>query len=269
LLYGLSAALLVLLVFTSHIATYKIVWLSARSLGPAVVLVGVALLWRKTGPQEGEREGELCSFLLMALASMVALVQYNFSAPIYFCYVAPFVALTAAALVRGWSPGWLPVHAAVAIFYLAFAALRMNPAYIFNLGNRPDRYVADGRLDMRRGGGLRVPKAEADSFNGLVARIRDLSRGEDLWVGPDAPEVYFLAEKKNPTRFFYAFQDRDYGDWRKILRRIDSRRVRLVALQKVPGFSRQYSVSMMEEFAVRFPESADYGLFLLRWRVGP
>ncbi|HEY7862666.1 MAG TPA: hypothetical protein VIE39_03350, partial [Thermoanaerobaculia bacterium] len=260
-----AAGLLALAPILLGPAAYKVEWLSARSLAPAVVLVGGALLWRTARDVPREREVEV--FLFLALAGMVSLVQVPFSAPIYFCYVAPLVALAAAAVAGGWSRPLAVLHAGVGLFYLVFAVYRMNPGYLFQLGERPQAYVADARLTMPRGQ-LIVPKAEADLYNALVAAIRTRSRGNDLWAGPDCPEIYFLAERRNPERWFYGFQNPLYRDDAALLRRLDEPRFRVLVIQHHPGFSARYSPGLREEMARRFPGSAEFGGFTLRWRDG-
>src|SRR5262249_49981694 len=129
-------------------------------------------------------------------AALLALLQFPFAAPIYFCYAAPLVALALAALVP---PRARPTHAVLAAFYLAFALWRLNPGYIWTLGVRPDRYGPLARMDAPRAG-LRVPVEDARTYAALAAQVRSRSRGEFIYAAPDCPEVYYLSAKRNPTR---------------------------------------------------------------------
>jgi hypothetical protein len=262
-----AAGVLALVPIVMSSSWYPTVWLSARSLAPAVVLVGGALLWRTARHHDVPRHAELCAFLLLALAALVSLVQYPFSGAIYFCYVAPLVALAAAALVNAWSRPLAILHAGVGLFYLVFALLRMNSGYLDTLGEREATYRADARLTMPRGR-LRVPRSEADTYNALVEAIREKSRGDDLWVGPDCPELYFLADRRNPDRWFYGFQDPLYRDDAALLRRLESPRFRVIVIQNHPSFSARYTPALLGELARRFPSSAEFGDFTLRWKDG-
>src|SRR5206468_6712895 len=96
-LVALFGATVLAFVMTTPIV-HRSVWYSAHNLLPLFTLVGTAILWRH---READRERPLLRQQLVAVLSAAALftlVQFPFTVPIYFCYVAPLVILTAVAL---------------------------------------------------------------------------------------------------------------------------------------------------------------------------
>ena len=103
---GFLAVLCGLLLFLgSSWQVYPRVWFSMRSLIPVVTLCGIAVLWAAaqskgaTGgvpPSHSARAPglrELQLFTFLSITGFAGLVQFPFTAPIYFLYVAPLVAL--------------------------------------------------------------------------------------------------------------------------------------------------------------------------------
>ena len=71
--------------------------------------------------------------LVIFVAATASLVQYPFPAPIYFCYVAPLVALAAAAVfTNGRAPH--PIASLLLVFYVLFAVFRLAPGFIYRMG---------------------------------------------------------------------------------------------------------------------------------------
>ena len=87
-----AAVLLAILVGSRDIAgLYAVTWLSLRSLGPIAVIAGAVLLARGRAhavrtPADRERVA-----LVLWTAALMSLLQFPFAAPIYYCYVAPFI----------------------------------------------------------------------------------------------------------------------------------------------------------------------------------
>ena len=109
---GFLALLCGLLLFLgSNWRVYPRVWFSMRSLIPVVTLCGIAVLWA-AARSKGARGGvppshsarapglrELQLFTFLSVTGFAGLVQFPFTAPIYFLYVAPLVALSVLAVV--------------------------------------------------------------------------------------------------------------------------------------------------------------------------
>ena len=87
-----------LLLSTAALVGYLTMWYATTSLLPVGVLLGVAALARHA--HRGGRARQSPVFLLLALTAFVALVQFPFGAPVYFCFVAPLGVLAWLAMFR-------------------------------------------------------------------------------------------------------------------------------------------------------------------------
>lgn len=262
---GIPIALAALLVLAFVPAVYKAIWLSARSAAPLATLVGCIALARPRERSEASDRVRQRLFLLLCLAALVSLVQFPFAAPIYFCYVAPIAFLAVTSLVTLDPRAPRALHAKVAAFYLLFGVVFLNSGYVSNLGFRYERYVADGRLAVERGG-LRVPAADAKEYGALVAAIGARDPGPEIYAGPDCPEVYFLSGRRNPTRSFFEFIGPFGSDPEALLPLLDARGIRLVVLNRSPGFTARPNLAFSVALKPRYPNRAFIGDFLLMWR---
>ena len=85
--------------------------------------------------------------LVIFVAATASLVQYPFPAPVYFCYVAPLVALAAAAVFTANGRAFHPVASLLLVFYVLFAAFRLAPGFIYRMGRSyraGDAEIGDG-----------------------------------------------------------------------------------------------------------------------------
>ena len=99
-----------------------------------------------------------------------------------------------------------------------------------------DRYAAHPDLlplGLERGG-LRVAETEAQEFHLLIERIQERAAGEYIYATPDSPVVYFLAEKRNPTRTFYDLMDVSEGRIERIVEALDRHRINVVVINAGP-----------------------------------
>lgn len=275
--FGIIVAVLLALalVFSTRERVYKYIWYSARSLPVVVAVAGCWTVGRffatETDQQPRDRQaenpGELSPqrlqevFLLLATSAQLSLIQFPFSAPIYFCYVAPLVALALAAVARK-GPGI--VHLPFLVFYLFFGVLRMNPSYIWDLGvrYRPYRPLAHLRLER---GGLRVPEQDRDEYETLAAVIERRGGGSRfLYATPDCPEVYFLSGKSNPTRVLFEFLGEPLKP-EAMLALLDERAVSVVVINRRPSFSGRVRAEVRTALEKRYPFSQMIGRFDVRW----
>jgi hypothetical protein len=262
----LALPLAVALFLASSPETYRTIWNSARPLAVAAVLVGCGFLIRSTeSPALTDRKQQEI-FLLICVTAMVSLVQFPFSAPIYFCYVAPLVGLAVAAIIFAQPAAPRLLHLCVLIFYLLFAVIWANRGYVFQLGMRYAAYDAETPLSLERAG-LRIPRADAEVYESLIAGIREKGGGHEMYAGPDCPEVYFLSGYRNPTRFFVDFQGDLYDRPNEILRLLEEKESSVVVLNRSPSFSRPHSAMFLAAIRERFPHSREIGKFTLFWRA--
>jgi Dolichyl-phosphate-mannose-protein mannosyltransferase len=257
------AAALVLAAARDHPGLYQIAWGSAAMLIPIVVAASAVILWRRL-PTAGLRDQQIA--VLMAVLSMCALVQFPFAAPIYFCYVAPLAILALTSLVGATGRGSASLLTVIVGFYFCFAVWEMTPGYIYSLGQRytPDAQLY--RLALDRAGGLLVEHEAASSYEEVVRVVREHAGGPDIWAGPDCPEIYFLSGLRNPTRILFDFFDATPDRERSLLRLLDARDIRAIAVNRDPSFSKPIEAPLAMELAARFPESRAIGRFDVRWR---
>jgi hypothetical protein len=100
------------------------VWVSAATAIPVTTLIGVFLLLR--GARQGQAKQTSQLMLLIAVAGLCSVVQFPFSAPVYFCCVVPLANI----VCEGRRLLLLPL----AGFYLAFVLILILPNKIYSRG---------------------------------------------------------------------------------------------------------------------------------------
>jgi hypothetical protein len=244
---------------------YRLVWYGARGALPVLVLLGVVALRRATADDAESRLRRSRTMLVLSTAAIFTVVQFPFSVPIYFCYVAPLVILLAAA-VLGYAPPMAPaVPRALTIFFLAFAVLRMNTSELFGMGVLYRPYPLTASLGLPRGD-LEIPVHEVEMYRVAVTTLQAHARGGYTWASPDCPELYFLAGLRNPTRSFFDYFDDGAGRTPRILAALDRHAVTAVVINRGPQFSPVVAADLTAEIARRYPNAADVGKFQVRWR---
>ena len=263
---GLASALVAYLVATgSTPVLYRVVWYGMRALLPMLVLLGVIALAR---PRVADTASPLLraqTMLLLSVAAVFTLVQFPFSAPIYFCYVAPLVVLCAVALLRHARPMARAVPLLGVAFLTAFAVFRMNTSLLFGMGVLFVPYPPTASIGVPRAG-LRIPDHEAQMYHVAVTMLQQHARGGYTWASPDCPELYFLSGLRNPTRSLFDFFDDPTGRTPRILQALDRHGVTAVVLNRAPQFSPQVADDLVAAIEERYPYGADVGKFQVRWR---
>ena len=128
---------------------------------------------------------------------------------------------------------------------------------------RPAYEMAPLKLER---GGVNVPPWYVDAYHELIPLLKAHARGGYTWASPDAPEVYFLADLRNPTRSLYEFFEDPSGYDQRTLALLDAHGVTAVVINRLPSFSREISKGMNREILSRYPESRTIGPFEVRWR---
>ena len=240
-------------------------WITFWSLLPLLLVIGSALL--TFGPLKdigAIRQQQV--FLVLSVTAACNLIQYPYTEPIYFCYVAPMVALSAAAIVSNVrsAPKW-PLIGALC-FGLSYVVLVSTPSFIHKMGYgySPDENIA--KLGLPRGGGLHIYPEDARTAEDLYAVVKQHARGEYIYATPDCPEVYFLNGYRNPTRTLFDFQDDRPDRTERILSVIHAHDVNLVVLNNDPLFSEKASPELRAALEREFPNRADVDNFEIRWK---
>jgi hypothetical protein len=255
-------------VIDGPIVAYPVVWKTAQALGPFVVALGaLALLRRDSSPERGPSRDMVVLVVLMA--GLMSLIQFPFSAPLYFCYVAPLVflaavaALSHAGLVRGAFP------AVLLVVLVLFGFRFIDHQSFWSLGEvyRPDphtKLLNAGRASVRA-----IP-SEAAGYRRIVRLIRQHARGDFIYAGPDAPQVYFLADKRNPTRSVLDFLDvSDSARGRRLVELLGARRVNVIVINHNPLQSARHPSVVIRRLRHLYPRGERVGYFEVRWRGSP
>jgi 4-amino-4-deoxy-L-arabinose transferase-like glycosyltransferase len=255
------------LALTGTTSGYSVTWVAVRDASILLVPIGVVVLASVVRRRASDSTETIRTFAVLALFAFATLIQFPFSEPIYFCYVAPLVFLSALALATHWREAGRAVLSRVALgalllFLAAFGVTRMNPAFFSGRGS-----IGEGApLRLARSGSLRVFPPDSRLYQRVVAKIREAGTSRYIYAGPDAPELYFLADRQNPTRTVFEFFERGPRQDAELLRALDRHGVSLVALNHRPRFSPKLDSSLMAALAARYPHYERIGRFELRWR---
>jgi hypothetical protein len=211
-------------------------------------------------------ERALPAALTAAVVGTFVLVQYPFSGPIYFFYVAPLIGLCASAALGLGSPSWRWPVGIVYVFTLLFAGIWIATGGIHAMAQgRYERRPPLERLELDRGL-IRVPAAEKAEYEELAAMLRGLADNGVTFATPDAPEVYFLSGLRNPTPTFYDFFDEPEGRTERILSTLERENVDVIALNRTPEISGPPPADLVAALESRYPRAASVGRFIVRWR---
>ncbi len=259
-----AAVLVAILVGSRDIAgLYAVTWLSLRSLGPIAVIAGAFLLARGRAdavraPADRERVA-----LVMWTAALMSLLQFPFAAPIYYCYVAPFILLAVVAIrpVNARVP--LAAPALVVAFYTAFAVWLVHPGTVYTHGRV---YEADRQTEPLRlvRGGLRVTREEQAVYERVVSLVQEHAKNGVVLATPDSPEIAFLSDRANPTRSLFEFFDAPLTA-PAMMALLDQRRVTAVVVNNKPWFSPRLAPDVLAALHLRFPSEEVVGPFLVLW----
>lgn len=241
------------------------VWAAAYWIVPVLTLAGSYLLMHserlRANPAARER-----IFLLLALAALCSLVEFPFSSPIYFCYVAPLAILALAAVLEPFPRVSRTTLEVLFAGFLIFAIFEVTPGFIYDMGFR---YAPDAQrfaLDGQRAGGLRTDAQTASVYNELIPLVRAHAGDDDIYAGPDSPEVYFLAGYRNLTPNIYDFLGDAEQQRERVRQIIRNLRVRVMVVNDKPALSPALDETLREEIAHAFPNGEMAGNFEVRWR---
>jgi hypothetical protein len=243
---------------------HRVVWQSVRSLVPILTtFVATTIVWPAftASWKPGSHEGVIALAMVTAMAS---LIQFPFSSPTYFLYVAPLILLTLVALVQAVGRTPRPLAVVTGAFFAAFAVFLVTPGAIVGMGFRYETPHDTVRLELPRAG-LRVNPDEAELYSILIPKVQEVARGGPIWAGPDAPEVYFLGGFRNRSHAVFDFLSPANLDPARLLLSIRGGEVRAVVVNLTPSFSPELPNDLLAELRARFPMGMRIGRFELRW----
>jgi dolichyl-phosphate-mannose-protein mannosyltransferase len=253
------------LAFSGRPIGYLVTWQSLRAAIPILTVGGVIALHRRrnafTDPGALQRV-----VLLLAATAMCSLVQYPFSAPVYFTFIAPLVILAGAALITVTDLVPRQVLWLLIAFYLVFGVVRLNGSSLYDVGSR---YRTDGtmqKLALQRGG-LDVPRDTALEYEQVIGLVQKHAGGSKYtYATPDAPEVYFLSGLENPTTTMFEYLDAYPPNAPLLMQTLAQRRVNVVVINLHPPLSPPASPAIRAALQARYPNATLAGAFEVRWR---
>lgn len=241
------------------------VWAAAYWTVPVLAVAGSYLLMHsgrlRANPAARER-----IFLLLAMAALCSLVEFPFSSPIYFCYVAPLAILALATVLEPFPRISRTMLEVLFAGFLIFAVFEVTPGFIYDMGFR---YAPDAQrlaLEGERAGGLRTDMQTAAVYNELIPLVRAHAGDGDIYAGPDSPEVYFLAGYSNLTPNIYDFLGDAERQRERLRQMIRNLRVRVMVMNDKPALSPGLDENLRDEIARAFPNGKMVGNFAVRWR---
>ncbi len=248
---GISG-LIVLVLASTHAAVSMAVFYAVALVLPAVV-VGGLMLMRESADGRDE-----IAFLLIALAATGSLIRFPFSAPVYFAYCAPLVALaTCAVALRGSSGRWKLSLTVLLGFFVLFGALRVVPSFIY-LGNFTPGLSVYPLLSER---GANVQGMDALSYDEVAHVVQEKAKRGPILAFPECPEVFFLSGLENAGR-------NDNGvSAAEVEKAMREQSVKVVVINQKPFFAASKPGPEVEgTVGAEFPHRALIGKYLIYWR---
>ena len=238
-------------------------WNMVRMAAPLVVAASAILLSAR-GSADAWSLDERRLFVAASIAAWCALIQFPTDSYQYFLYVLPLPMLVGGFLA---SVRQTPSRAVARVTLAAFGGLALLSRPVFIHGGGSHAVLVNeprAALDLPRGG-LTIRRNERDEYISLVALIRAHSRGRYIYASPDCPEVYFLAERENPTRTLFDFFDEPRDRTARVMAAIRVSEADVAVINTAPRFSEKIPGDLYDSLTVRFDSSARVGLFEIRW----
>jgi hypothetical protein len=249
------------------VRSYQLIWQSVRAI---TTLLPIAICWRLASGRVHLPEQRAILFAAAAILSWVALNQFPFAAPIYFCYVTPLAVVAAIIAASSIS---VPARAIApwGAMLMLFGVLSLNRGFIQGLGQLHETRVFDTELNLPRAH-LKVGSYDVEVYRNLSSTIlRRLHPGGQLIAGPDCPQVYFLLGLVNPSGALFDFLSRrNDAEGDLAAREADElaawSKGEVIVINHRPDFSPLPSASVIAELRREFSQSETIGRFEVRWR---
>lgn len=205
-------------------------------------------------------------YLLGIGAAWCSLVQYPYSSATYLCYCAPIIILALAAFTTKANLKTKQAWLLILIFYTGFGLLIVNRGDIRSLGTTGHTAPAYKALELTRAG-IEVESYYENMYEDTIREIHRITNNNELiYAGPESPEIYFLAERKNPTRFIFEFMRPDKSSFEHIKTILAQEKIRLVAINTTTEFFNTFDDKSIYELASIYPYSKKIGRFILFWK---
>ena len=267
-MFGLALGFAAVLYFApENIAVYKFAFIGLWLCVPLVVVAGAYVLAGSSTNWKSESAGGERLFLILCALAFCGLVQFPYSSPTYFCYVAPLMVLGGVALLAAHEPVPKSIPAALSVLYTLFMVLLVTPS--FSLDGMSSYYVSPIPmipLTAPRAAGLSVFVQDASEYNSTLDFVKEKANGRPIFAGPDCPEIYFLASAQNPTRMIFDFLEDYVTETTRVLAALDAHDIAVIVIDRQPRVSEPFSPELRAELRRRYPQVKDIGKFQVRWR---
>ncbi len=260
----LAGSFLAVAFLGNHARVYSAVWLTPRMFVPVWSVAGVVALSSRSPHFKLSAIARTKFFLILVVTAFVSLVQFPLSLGFYFCYVSAFVALSALALFKSFSRSLFWTRMGIMAAYGVFGLMWIAHGEVFMIGQYFYPRRASTLLLPERAG-LRVGAFDAAVYTTVVKLIREHSAASEfILAGPDCPEIYFLAQKKNPTRVFYEFFAPEHASSAVLLQAIADHHITVFVYNQMGEFS-DLAPGFLEQVSQHFPHSQKVGRFQVFW----
>jgi hypothetical protein len=112
-----------------------------------------------------------------------------------------------------------------------------------------------------------VDAAARAEIEEVVAMVDALAPGPYVYATPDAPEIYVLTGRRNPTRTLFEFLDPEPETRvQRTLEALDRTGVQVAVINRRPFFSDPVTAEMVAGLQARYPMAREVGRFLVVWR---
>jgi hypothetical protein len=232
---------------------------------PVLVAASAVLLWTRAPSRIPNGAAHEHLALLAFMCATYTLVQFPFSTPTYFTFIAPLIVLAAALVIAGYSRNGSSGLGILLVFYTCYAVLWVTPRQLRVHNSRGLLHDAEVRILLPGLADLKVSPSHWLEYETLLPLIAQKARGEYIFSGPDSPEVYFLSGRRNPTRSLFDFLEDEEGRTGRILDTIERRGVRLVVINDQPYLSAPLDPLLARALRLRYPHDSVIGHFTVRW----
>lgn len=259
-LWGLCAAVGLLSYDGSPIVL--VVWYGLRLLAPVTAVL--AVWWLAARPAEANPARRALAFFLVSAGVVGSLVQVPFALYTYFLYFAPFLGL--ALLALGATQPRMPRELLFALGVMLAVFGMRRPDSLDRRDTPPGDTPA---LLATPRGGIFVPRSDSTRYAPLLDAIGRHDAGRGLYVWHDAPEVYFLAGKRNPTpTMFEAFDRPSWVEADTLRHALEAHDVGVVVLKDAEGAVRPLPPAFRAWIDSAYPGRERVPGFDVRWRTG-
>ena len=252
---------LILCFLVSH-QIYSFTWWTARTL-PFLAVFGLVISITRKKEQTVATENEGRSiYLVVCTLALFTLIQFPYSFGIYFIYGFGFL-IPALAFLLGSNLREVRIATQLLVmFFIGFGFFFLHPGDIRTKGVAFTSANNQFEIESEKSR-LRVNPADAWNYSLLLEFMRENPPNDRIFAGPDSPEVYFLADKKNLTPILYEFFNPKDGSETEIIRRMSGSEIQLAVINLFPEFSRPFSKEFHASLHSLFKEKQRIGKFLI------